>query len=246
MSSDSDHCSKQFSCLNCRFSSSSQAGLSVHRTKRHWVKDLSVQSVSVVRSYPEGKKFYCCICENIIVNFPNFKRHFQSVHPTTLLVATGHCSVCKLDFPNAQAVASTAGDNMVFLKRNRLNFANLVLVRRLLGQKLIWSLKVYLMSLNHLLKSPSPNLTVTRLRRLLFAARLDFVQVTISKKDPLVRLVIQDRHRRPRLPSPTMTVPSLSLLHYLPYHPSPNFPSNIKLLRKRCHLFLPTPSHYRQ
>lgn len=105
MSSDSDHCSKQFSCLNCRFSSSSQAGLSVHRTKRHWVKDLSVQSVSVVRSYPEGKKFYCCICENIIVNFPNFKRHFQSVHPTTLLVATGHCSVCKLDFPNAQAVS---------------------------------------------------------------------------------------------------------------------------------------------
>ena len=94
-----------FRCNVCNFATTSQAGLSVHRTKKHAPNDTVAKSVSVVRSYPEGKKFYCCLCQNIIVNFPNFKRHFQVAHPTTLLTATGHCSICNRDFPNAQSVS---------------------------------------------------------------------------------------------------------------------------------------------
>ena len=97
--------SPAYQCPDCQFKTSSQGGLSVHHSKKHLVEDLSIKSVSVVRAYPEGKKFRCCLCDNIISSFPNFKHHFVNIHPNTLLNATGFCSIRKVDFKNAQALS---------------------------------------------------------------------------------------------------------------------------------------------
>ena len=59
----------------------------------------------MVRSYPEGKKFLCCICGNTSGSFPNFNRHFENNHPNTLLVVSGFCSVCGKKYPNAKAAS---------------------------------------------------------------------------------------------------------------------------------------------
>ena len=83
--SHSSETTRLFNCPDCNFSSSSQGGLCGHRTKIHSTNSSSVKSVSVVRSYPEGKNFICCLCGNTIVNFPNLKRHFLTVHPDTTL-----------------------------------------------------------------------------------------------------------------------------------------------------------------
>ena len=97
--------SKSFHCPDCNFSTDSQNGVVVHRIKIHPVNDSSIKSVSVVRSYPEGKKFLCCICGNTIGSFPNFNRHFKNNHPNTSLVVTGLCSVCGKEYPNARAAS---------------------------------------------------------------------------------------------------------------------------------------------
>ena len=94
-----------YNCPDCNFSPSSQGGLCWHRTKSHRANSSSVKSVTVVRSYPEGKKSICCLCGNTGLNYPNLKRHFQSVHPDTVLSATFHCLICNKVFPNAQAAS---------------------------------------------------------------------------------------------------------------------------------------------
>ena len=99
--SHSSETTRLFNCPDCNFSSSSQG----HRTKIHSTNSSSVKSVSVVRSYPEGKNFICCLCGNTIVNFPNLKRHFLTVHPHTVLTASAHCLICNKDFPNAQGAS---------------------------------------------------------------------------------------------------------------------------------------------
>ena len=96
---------RTFDCPDCSFSSLTQAGLCCHRTKSHKANSSSAKSVYVVRSYPEGRNFACCLCGNTMLNYPNFKRHFQSVHPDTALRATFHCSICNTDLPNAQAAS---------------------------------------------------------------------------------------------------------------------------------------------
>ena len=42
---------------------------------------------------------------NTMLNYPNFKRHFQSVHPDTVLTATFHCSICNTELSNAQTAS---------------------------------------------------------------------------------------------------------------------------------------------
>ena len=103
--SHSSEATLTFNCPDCNFSSSSQGGLCRHRTKSHRTNSSAVKLVSVARSYPEGKKFICCLCGNTMLNYPNFKRHFQSVHPETVLSTTFHCSICDKDLPNAQAAS---------------------------------------------------------------------------------------------------------------------------------------------
>ena len=96
---------RTFNCPDCDFSSSSQTGLCCHRTKSHRTDSSSVKSVSVVRYYPEGKNFICCLCGNTMLNYPNLKRHFQTIHPDTVLSTTIRCLVCNKDFSNAQAAS---------------------------------------------------------------------------------------------------------------------------------------------
>ena len=105
MSYSSKKTTRTFDCTDCDFSSLTQAGLCCHRTKSHKANSSSAKSVYVVRSYPEGRNFACCLCGNTMLNYPNFKRHFQSVHPDTALTATFHCSICNSDLPNAQAAS---------------------------------------------------------------------------------------------------------------------------------------------
>ena len=97
--------SPAYQCPDYQFKTSSQGGLGVHRSKKHLAEDSEIKSVSVVRAYPEGKKFHCCLCDNIISSFLNFKRRFVNIHLNTTLNATGFCSICKIAFKNAQAVS---------------------------------------------------------------------------------------------------------------------------------------------
>ena len=90
-----------FRCPECDCTTSCQRGIGVHRIKIHAVDDPNIKSVSVVRSYPERKRFLCCICGITIGSFPNFNRHFEKNHPNTSLLVTGFCSICKKDYPNA-------------------------------------------------------------------------------------------------------------------------------------------------
>ena len=72
-------------CCDCSFIAASQGHLGVHRSKMHEsVIDANIKTVNIIRLFPEGKSHYCCLCNNIIASFPNFKRHFA----TTLKVLT--------------------------------------------------------------------------------------------------------------------------------------------------------------
>ena len=93
-----------YECPHCDFTTSSQSGVGIHCIKSHPIDDSLIELVSVVRQFPEGKKFSCCLCGNIIGSFPSFKRHFANVHKNVSLVSSGHCSICNKDFPTAQGV----------------------------------------------------------------------------------------------------------------------------------------------
>ena len=97
-------CPSHYECPHCDFTSSSKSGVGVHSVKAHPIDDSMVDSVSVVRLYPEGKKFHCCLCGNVISSFPNFKRYFDKIHKNVSLISSGHCSICKKDFQTAKGV----------------------------------------------------------------------------------------------------------------------------------------------
>ena len=70
----------------------------------------NIKSVNIVRLFPEGKSHYCCLCNNIIASFPNFKRHFATTHKGIDLIVPAKCLICDREF----AKSSGAG---VHLKR---------------------------------------------------------------------------------------------------------------------------------
>lgn len=95
--------SQQIKCQDCEFMASNQGGLSVHRSKLHKTyMSEQYSSVSVVRLYPEGKQFYCCICNSIVGSFPNFHRHFKNLHPSININATAECVICGKSFETAR------------------------------------------------------------------------------------------------------------------------------------------------
>ena len=91
-------------CPDCKFISTSQGGLGVHRAKMHnvIVPD-SITIINVVREYPEGKSFYCCLCDVTIGSFPNFKRHYSNIHKEISINMSAKCTLCQKNFKSAQA-----------------------------------------------------------------------------------------------------------------------------------------------
>ena len=88
-------------CPDCSFISSSQGNLG-HRSKMH--KTLvpeNINSVNIVRLFPEGKSHYCCLCNNIITSFPNFKHHFSTTHNGVSLNISAKCLICNRVFPTS-------------------------------------------------------------------------------------------------------------------------------------------------
>ena len=86
-------------CTDCSFIASTQGHLGIHRSKMHHaaVSD-HVKSVNIVRLFPEGKSFYCCLCNNIIGSFPNFKRHYGNKHKGISLNISAKCTICNRIF----------------------------------------------------------------------------------------------------------------------------------------------------
>ena len=94
-----------FKCNDCEFVSDSQGGLGVHRVKKHKADGSeNIHSVSVVCEYPQGKSFYCCICDNIIKSWPNFKRHYKNIHPKIQLNISALCTLCNRAFSELKGV----------------------------------------------------------------------------------------------------------------------------------------------
>ena len=86
-------------CCDCSFIAASQGHLGVHRSKMHRSDvDANIKSVNITRLVPEGKSHYCCLCNNIIASFPNFKRHFATTHKGIDLKVSAKCLICKLQF----------------------------------------------------------------------------------------------------------------------------------------------------
>ena len=89
-------------CPDCSFISSSQGNLGIHRSKMHkCTVPENINSVNIVRLFPEGKSHYCCLCSNIIGSFPNFKRHFSTSHKGIILNVSAKCVICDREFPTS-------------------------------------------------------------------------------------------------------------------------------------------------
>ena len=86
-------------CPDCNFISSSQGHLGIHRSKMHKCSvPVNIKSVNIVRLFPEGKSYYCCLCHNVIASFPNFKRHFSTSHNRITLNVSAKCIICDREF----------------------------------------------------------------------------------------------------------------------------------------------------
>ena len=86
-------------CPDCNFISSSQGHLGIHRSKMHKCSvPENIKSVNIVRLFPEGKPYYCCLCHNTIASFPNFKRHFSTSHKGITLNVSAKCIICDREF----------------------------------------------------------------------------------------------------------------------------------------------------
>ena len=93
--------SGKFEWSDCDFVGKSSQGLGVHRSKKHNCLEstyMDVQSVSVVREYPERRSFYCCLCNSSLLNFPHFTRHFKNLHSGIEVLSSAKCSVCGKEF----------------------------------------------------------------------------------------------------------------------------------------------------
>ena len=89
-------------CPDCSFISSSQGNLGIHRSKMHkCTVPENINSVNIMRLFPEGKSHYCCLCNNIIGSFPNFKRHFSTSHKGIILNVSAKCVICDREFPTS-------------------------------------------------------------------------------------------------------------------------------------------------
>lgn len=94
-----------FKCSDCEFTSDSQGGLGVHRVKKHKSSiSNGIASVSIVCEYPQGKSFYCCLCDTITKSWPNFKRHFKNIHPNLPLHASAVCTLCNRLFDELKGI----------------------------------------------------------------------------------------------------------------------------------------------
>ena len=89
-------------CPDCSFISSSQGHLGIHRSKMHknLVSD-NINSVNIARLFHEGKSHYCCLCNNIIASFSNFKHHFSTTHKGVSLNISVKCLICNREFPKS-------------------------------------------------------------------------------------------------------------------------------------------------
>ena len=89
-------------CPDCSFISSSQGHLGIHRSKMHKCSvPENIKFVNIVRLFPEGKSHYCCLCNNSIGSFPNFKRHFSTSHRGITLNVFAKCVTCDREFPSS-------------------------------------------------------------------------------------------------------------------------------------------------
>ena len=86
-------------CTDCSFITTTQGHLGIHRSKMHHaVVPDHIKSVNIVRLFPEGKSYYCCLCDNIIGSFPNFKRHYSNKHEGISLNISAKCTLCNRTF----------------------------------------------------------------------------------------------------------------------------------------------------
>ena len=85
-------------CTDCSFITTTQGHLGIHRSKMHHaVVPDHIKSVNIVRLFPEGKSYYCCLCDSIIGSFPNFKRH-SNKHKGISLNISAKCTLCNRTF----------------------------------------------------------------------------------------------------------------------------------------------------
>ena len=62
----------------------------MHRTE---VPD-HIKSMNIVRHFPDGKSYQCCLSNSVIASFANFKRHFQDLHKGISLNISAKCILC--------------------------------------------------------------------------------------------------------------------------------------------------------
>ena len=87
------------------FFSTLQGGLGVHRVKMHNISvPDNITVINVVREYPEGKSFYCCLCDVTIGSFPNLQNHYSNIHKDISINVSAKCTLCQKSYKSAQAV----------------------------------------------------------------------------------------------------------------------------------------------
>ena len=62
----------------------------------------NITVINMVRKYPEGKSFYCCLCDVTIGCFPNFKCHYTNIHKDISINVSAKCTLCQKNFKSAQ------------------------------------------------------------------------------------------------------------------------------------------------
>ena len=93
-------------CPDCDRICASQGNFGLHRSKMHKTKvPENIKSVNIVRLFPEGKSHYCCLCNTIIGSFPNFKRHFTTVHKGISLIVSAKCVICDREFEKSSGAS---------------------------------------------------------------------------------------------------------------------------------------------
>ncbi len=93
--------------MDCSFVTTSQGHLGIHKAKMHPVQVPDhIKSVNIVRLFPDGKSYQCCLCNSIIASFSNFKRHFQDLHKGISLNISAKCVLCDRLFPHCHGAGN--------------------------------------------------------------------------------------------------------------------------------------------